>query len=110
MDTELLWQHIVRHQGETFYQKRGKAFTYHVRGNALVPSTTNQQIPKSQFAQAIALLPLDGPGQTRRARRPERGGWLTNRRASPAASVWAADWCGHGIRWVRIRLRRLARA
>ena len=63
MDTELLWQHIVRHQAETFYQKRGKAFTYHVRGNALVPSTTNQQIPKSHFAQAMALLPLDGPGQ-----------------------------------------------
>jgi hypothetical protein len=58
-----VWQRIVRLRGETFYQKRGKAFSYTVSGGSLRPSTTNRQLPRSHFARAFARAPLDGPGQ-----------------------------------------------
>ena len=58
-----VWQRIVTLRGETFYQKRGKPFTYAVSGNSLKPSTTNRQLPRSHFARAFARAPLDGPGQ-----------------------------------------------
>lgn len=57
------WQRIVALSGETFHQRRGKAFTYAVSGNSLKPSTTNRQLPRSHFGRAFARGPLDGPGQ-----------------------------------------------
>jgi hypothetical protein len=57
------WQRIVTLSGETFQQKRGRAFTYAVSRNSLKPSTTNRQLPRSHFARAFARGPLDGPGQ-----------------------------------------------
>ena len=58
-----VWQRILTLHGETFYQKRGKPFTYAVSGNSLKPSTTNRQLPRSHFAQAFTRAPLHGPGQ-----------------------------------------------
>jgi hypothetical protein len=58
-----VWQRIVALRGETFYQKKGKSFTYVVSGNSLKPSTTNRQLPRSHFARGFARAPLDGPGQ-----------------------------------------------
>jgi hypothetical protein len=37
-----VWQQIVALQGETFHQKRGKAFSYTVSGKSLTPSITNR--------------------------------------------------------------------
>lgn len=60
---EAVWARIVTHEGEEFRQKQGRRFTYVVTGNRLNLSTTNRNLPKSQFAQALALVPLNGPGE-----------------------------------------------
>ena len=53
-----IWNKIVAYQGQEFRQIRGKAFTYSIRGNMIVLHTTNRQIPKSDVAKALPLLPL----------------------------------------------------
>lgn len=54
-----VWSRIVDHAGQTFHQKRGKAFTYTVGGGGIRPSTTDQLIPRSQFEKALPALPAD---------------------------------------------------
>lgn len=54
---EKIWKRIEQNQGKKFYQIRGQEFTYDVLGGSVVPSTTNQQIPKSHFEKAAKLLP-----------------------------------------------------
>ena len=56
---EAIWQRIVAHQGETFRQKRGGEFRYVAPGNYVQPDRINQNIPRSHFARAYALMPLD---------------------------------------------------
>lgn len=58
-----IWGRIERHAREEFRQKRGRVFTYKVRGRSLKPSTVNRNIPRSHFEQACGLVPLGGPGQ-----------------------------------------------
>lgn len=57
-----VWERVRAHAGEEFRQKRGKAFTYDVVGAAVIPSTTNRQLPQSHFEKAWARMPADGPG------------------------------------------------
>lgn len=58
-----IWRQIVALEGQPFRQKAGKPFSYRVRGNAIVPSTTTRLLSRSQFAQAYERLPVAGPGQ-----------------------------------------------
>lgn len=53
-----IWKRIEAHQGEKFHQIRGQEFTYKVVSGAVIPSTTNRQLPRSHFAEAANLLPL----------------------------------------------------
>ena len=62
-DFDVVWQRIVALQGQTFRQRRGKVFTYVISGGAVVPSTTNRLLSRSQFARAFERIPLRGPGQ-----------------------------------------------
>ncbi len=55
---ETIWKRIEQHEGETFHQIRGQAFTYEIISGAVVPSTTNQQLPRGHFEKAVNLLPL----------------------------------------------------
>jgi hypothetical protein len=55
---DAVWARIRAHEGERFRQIRGQEFTYVVAGSALVPSTTKQNLARSQFEQAYALVPL----------------------------------------------------
>jgi hypothetical protein len=57
-----VWGRFRLHEGQTFVQKTGKTFTYTVRGNVLRPNTTNRNLPKSQFANALEKVPVGGPG------------------------------------------------
>ena len=57
-----IWKRIVEYEGSEFRQVRGKTFTYTVSGNALVPSTTNYLIPRSQIEKAWKRMPVAGPG------------------------------------------------
>ena len=59
IDVEIVWSRIKHREGEVFYQIRGKEFTYTITGNYLNPPT-NRKIPKSNFKEALKLLPLSG--------------------------------------------------
>ncbi len=55
---DTVWQNIQRRAGETFHQVRGKAFQYEAHRGYLKPSTTNQNISRSDFERAFAHRPL----------------------------------------------------
>ncbi len=55
---EEVWTRIVAHKGEIFQQIRGQEFRYTINQSVLNPSTTKQNIPKSEFAKALAFVPL----------------------------------------------------
>ncbi|SRR6266702_4983015 len=55
--SDLVWQRIVMLQGQTFHQKTGKPFTYAISGSSVVPSTTNRQLARFQFARAYERAP-----------------------------------------------------
>ena len=58
-----VWTRIRSLAGEIFHTKTGEPFTYSVDGNNLVPSRTEYTISQGDFGKALALVPLDGPGQ-----------------------------------------------
>jgi hypothetical protein len=53
-----IWLRIEAYQGEKFYQIKGGEFTYVVDMGHVKPDRTLQQIPKSHFEKALALVPL----------------------------------------------------
>lgn len=57
-DFEVVWRRIVALEGETFTQIRGGEFTYRVHGDALGLDRTNQDLTKTQVAEAYELAPL----------------------------------------------------
>lgn len=59
---EDVWNRIQKFQGETFITKTGKAYTYCIQGNNLVPSRTDYNISKENIKKAFLRLPLNGPG------------------------------------------------
>ena len=67
---DTIWERITQHQGEEFHQIRGQAFTYEITSGAVVPSTTNQQLPKIQFKEATELLPLENTVPVQHLRGP----------------------------------------
>lgn len=56
---DTIWSRIKANEGSIFQQMRGKEFTYTVVGAAVIPSSANQNIPRSHFEQAYRLLPLE---------------------------------------------------
>ena len=58
-----IWDRIASLAGSTFTQKTGRPFTYTLRGNVIVPSTTNRLLARTQFQKAYERSPLHGPGQ-----------------------------------------------
>ncbi|HHX45115.1 MAG TPA: hypothetical protein GX714_14185 [Chloroflexi bacterium] len=82
-DIEVVWARIGRHEGETFHQKRGQAFTYEVLGSYLVPSTTDWNLAKAEFRKALEYVPLNGPGEINHLQGPSYlYGILMDRRIS----------------------------
>lgn len=62
-DIDTVWSRIERHAGDTFEQKGGGEFSYQIEGTRVVPDRTNRKIGKAEFAKALELVPLDGPGE-----------------------------------------------
>ena len=58
-----IWDRIEAHAGSEFRQKTGRLFTYSLTGNAVIPSTTNRLLARTQFQRAYERSPLSGPGQ-----------------------------------------------
>ncbi|WP_306368155.1 hypothetical protein [Nocardiopsis sp. CC223A] len=58
----------VRHSieacaGQVFHTKRGIPFGYAVRHGQVHLNNTDRVIPRTDFAEAYALMPLSGPGR-----------------------------------------------
>jgi branched-subunit amino acid transport protein AzlD len=69
-DIATVWTRIQRCQGQTFTQKLGREFTYVTTASQLIPNRTNRLLPKSDFAKALRLVPLTGPGQIQHLQGP----------------------------------------
>lgn len=65
-----VWARIRANAGNQFHQIRGKAFTYTIQGNSLVPDGINQQIPKTHFELALPHLPLENTVPVQHLRGP----------------------------------------
>ncbi len=55
---DVIWDNILKHEGEIFTQIRGKQFTYRISGNSIIPSTTNRTIGSGQIKKALKFVPL----------------------------------------------------
>ena len=44
---------LLTYEGEIFTQKKGQRFTYKVKGNSIVPSTTNYHIPIKDILKGL---------------------------------------------------------
>lgn len=60
---ECLWDCIVKHQGETFYTKKGLPFTYTIRGGELFTDRRERSITRSTFEKAYEKLEQDRVGR-----------------------------------------------
>ena len=57
---EEVWGRIDAHAGEVFrLKRRGTPFSYTVSGGCVLPDRTRRQIPRSNFAAALQLVPTD---------------------------------------------------
>ena len=70
LNIDAIWKRISQNAGEIFHQKRGGEFTYSIVNGALIPSRTNQQIPRSEFAEALKLVPLSDTKPVQHLRGP----------------------------------------
>ena len=57
-----VWTGMKGIAGDGFETKTGKPFTYTISGDVFRPSRTKYNVSKAEFAKALALSPLDGPG------------------------------------------------
>ncbi|OLN22606.1 hypothetical protein BTO30_08745 [Domibacillus antri] len=56
---EKIWTRIIECEGEIFTQKKGKEFSYSIKGNTLFLSTTNRSISKQVIEHALEFVPLE---------------------------------------------------
>lgn len=67
---DTVWRRIEAHAGAEFRQIRGGAFRYEVANSYIKPDRTNQQLPRTHFEQAFALVPLTSTAQVQHLRGP----------------------------------------
>jgi hypothetical protein len=60
---DAVWAKISALAGAEFATITGLPFTFTVTGDVLRTSRTKYSLGKSDFAKALALAPLDGPGE-----------------------------------------------
>lgn len=70
-DFEDVWDRIRRNAGSTFTTKQGHQFTYVVPGQFMRVTRdgreVNRSLSKTNFRNAAAQMPTDGPGALRNA-------------------------------------------
>lgn len=69
-DVDAVWARIRAREGEQFRLVRGARFVYAVEGSSVVPDRTEYPIARSEFAKALELVPLRGPGEIQHLRGP----------------------------------------
>jgi hypothetical protein len=65
-----MWERIKLNSGKTFRQKKGAEFTYQIEDGHLIPNTTDQRIPRSQFEKALEFVPLSSTKEIQHLRGP----------------------------------------
>lgn len=72
MDFEIIWDNVLKNEGEFFYQIKGQAFTYtaNMGKTSVKLSTTNQSITKNLLEKAAKLLPFDNTTPLQHLRAP----------------------------------------
>lgn len=60
---EDIWDHIASLEGAEFHTKTGMPFTFTVSGDLLCVSRTEYNLSKANFAKALEIAPVDGPGK-----------------------------------------------
>lgn len=50
---------LLKFEGECFNQIRGQSFTYQVKGNYIIPSTTDYNIPIKDILEGYNRKPID---------------------------------------------------
>ena len=65
-----VWDRIEKNAGSEFHLIRGATFRYAVVSGHVIPDRTNQQIPKSHFEKALALVPLGNTTEIQNLRGP----------------------------------------
>lgn len=61
-DFREIWARVQQHAGEVFTTVRGKESRYSARAGGVEMLTTNRVLPRADFEQALARMPVDGPG------------------------------------------------
>ena len=62
---ETIWLRLKQLEGESFETKTGLPFTFEISGDVFRPSRTKYNISKGDFAKALELVPIEGPGEIR---------------------------------------------
>jgi hypothetical protein len=60
---EEVWARIVSHAGVVFRTPNHHPFTYVVRGDGVYTSRSSYRIPRTDFAKAYELVPIETPGE-----------------------------------------------
>jgi hypothetical protein len=68
-----VWDRIASHGGELFETKNGVKFAYRVEGQGFFPEGRNHRIDFSDFENAYANVPCDGPSSISQGIRLVRG-------------------------------------
>jgi hypothetical protein len=57
-DIDAIWNRLKEHAGEEFKTSSGLPFIYHIQGGQFVTTRTDYPLPKSDFAKALAYVPI----------------------------------------------------
>ena len=58
----IVWDRIVKHQGEIFFTITHLPFSYTIKDDGLYPNRTDFRLSKGNFAKAYNIIPIKGPG------------------------------------------------
>jgi hypothetical protein len=85
---ENIWDHIASLEAAEFHTKTGRPFTFTVSGDVLQVSRTEYNLSKANFAKALEIAPVDGPGTIRNIVRGPPYVWALLHEARVRNSKW----------------------
>lgn len=87
------WAKVQQHSGATFRTVTGKEFRYRAHDTGVDMLTTNQTLPRRDFEEAVARMPVAGPGALQDLRGPSYStrSSMTRECDSPGSPSDAAD-------------------
>ena len=74
---DLVWNRLKKFQGKEFETKTGKPFSFEIEGNIFRCNRTEYNITQKDFAKALELMPIEGPGEINKLVRGPAYVWAT---------------------------------